>query len=404
MNVRRLAAAGLAVAALITLGTGLPAEEAAPVPPEVLSVLDFADNAGEPEWTWLSAGLADMLITDLAATELTVVDRDDTEAALEEQSLALSGLTDSRAAEIGKLLSADALITGSFAVSGEVLRIDARIVGVATGEVIGTASVDGRAENVFLLEAALAADVCRALGIEPPQGTGGRESGAGTASLPAARAYYEGLALQESGDVEAARLRFEEAADLDPLYSRPRYSMEESWQLLNDFRRLRRQREVNALWTKADALIRRLAAEPFLTDADILIAASAAGSPATGPDSPFETDPSMGSCSSPAVCLWNLQIVYWEIGTKSAEYFEDEATEEASLREMIALAGRAEEAWPDDEWLPEILYWEVFAHRWLGEWAETAAGCERLFAEWPDFRMGWALEDMYETALEHLGK
>jgi TolB-like protein len=411
-----IAAAVILASVLIPPVTGLSAEEVATIPPPgagsqvagdaqtVLSVLDFADNTGDPEWAWLSAGLSDMLITDLGRTGLPVVDRDDLNAVLEEQTLALSGITDDEAAAIGRILSADVLLSGAYAVSSGILRIDARIVDVGTGGVIGTAAAQGRAETVFLLETALAEEVCGVMGIEPPETAEGRGSGAGTDSLPAARAYYEGLALQESGDVEAARLRFEDAADLDPLYARPRYSLEESWQLLKDFRRLRRQREVNALWFKADALIRRLADRPFVSDSDILIAATAAGSPTTGPQSPFETDPSMGSCPTPAVCLWNLQIAYWEIGTKSAEYFGDEATKEASLRKMIVLARRAEEAWPDDEWLPEILYWEILAHRWLNEWPETAAGCERLFIEWPDFRMGWALEEMYEEALEHLGK
>lgn len=378
---------------------------AAQTPPEVLSVLDFTDNGDNAEWAWLSAGLADMLITDLAETDLSVVDRDDMNAVLEEQSLALTGLTDEGAVEIGRLVSADALLTGSFAVVGEILRIDAKIVDVTTGAVIGTAVADGHSQTVFELEKRLADEICRTLGISLlPERKVGRESGAGTTSLPAARAYYEGLLLQSSGDIEAAKVRFEEAADLDPLFAKPRYSLEESWELLKDFRRLRRQREVNALWTKTDALIRRLAADPFISDSEMIMAAYNAESSTEQTGRPLTDDPSFGSCSSPAVCLWNLQITYWEIGSKSAEYFDDETTRQAALMEIIALACQAEEAWPDDEWLSEIIYWETLAYRWLENWQETAAGCERFFVEWPDHRMAWAVEDMYEMALEHLAK
>ena len=359
---------------------------------QVLSILDFADNSGNPDYAWLSPGLADMLITDLAAADITLVDRADLSEALAEQSFALAGITDDTALVIGRMVRADALLTGAYALSGGTLRIDVRIADVTTGEVISTASVNGSPVAVFSLEARLAVEICTALGLEPPPGLGEP----GTVSLPAAKAYYEGLVLQTSGDVDSAKRRFEEAARLDPLYAKPRYSLEESWQLLKDFRALRQQREVNALWKKTEALKLRLAADPFITDTDIIIAANTAGIP-------LADDPTMGSCPNPAVCLWNLQIAYWGIGYKSNDYFGDIITEEAALREIIRLADQADSAWPDDKWLPEILYWQVFAHRWLGEWEEVRIGCERLFIEWPDFRMAWALEDMYEIALEELG-
>jgi len=385
-------------AALLILGTLLPAQEA-DAPATVLSIMDFTDHSGDADLAWLSAGLADMLLTDLAPSDLVLVDRDRLDAVLEEQSLALAGITDDQALQVGRLLMADALMYGSYALVGDNLRIDARISEVSTGEVITATSVRGGREDVLDLEARLARDLCTALGVPVPVGLGNP----GTVSLPAARAYYEGLILQRSGAVDEARMRFEAAAELDPLYAKPRYSLEESWQLLKDFRRLREQREVNALWTKAEALERRLAADPFVSDQDRLIAAYTAGSPTVRVGSAPEDDPTLGSCPSPAVCLWNLQITYWEIGNRSKQYFDDEATERAALNEMIRLARRAEEAWPEDEWLPEILYWEVFAHRWLGEWESVRKGCERFFIEWPGFRMAWALEDMYAAALEALG-
>jgi len=367
--------------------------------PKVLSILDFTDNSADSGYSWLSAGLADMLITDLAPAEITLVDRDDLNEALAEQSLALAGITDDSALVIGRMLSADAVLTGSYALSGTTLRIDARITDVTTGELITAASVSGPGGGVFTLEARLAVKICGALGITAPPGLGNP----GTVSQPAAKAYYEGLALQDSGDVEAAKNRFQEAAVLDPLYAKPRYSLEESWQLLKDFRSLRQQREVNALWKKAEALKVRLSEEPFTSDSDLIMETYTAGTPTVQTGTPPADNPTLGSCPSPAVCLWNLQITYWEIGSSSAEYFGDTATEKAALEEIISLADQADSAWPEDEWLPEILYWKVMGNRWLENWEEVRAGCERIFVEWPDFRMAWALEDMYETALEELG-
>ena len=353
--------------------------------PTVLSILDFTDNTDNTELAWLSRGLSDMLLTDLAPADITLVDRTDLEEALAEQSLALSGITDDESLAVGRLVMADSMLRGAYALSGGLLRIDARIVDVDTGSVTATAAVSGDKQSVFELEARLAGEVCGALGVEPPPGLGEPE----TSSLPAARAYYEGLVLQTSGEVIAAKSRFEEAAQLDPLYAKPRYSLEESWQLLKDFRTLRQQREVNDLWRKADSLRRRLAADPFLTDSEAIMAAY---------------DTTFGACPTPAVCLWNLQVTYWEIGSLSKNYFDDVSTEKAVLREIIRLADEGEAAWPDDEWIPEILYWQVMAHRWLENWEEVKTECERIFVEWPGFRMAWALEDMYETALQKLGE
>lgn len=358
----------------------------------VLSILDFTDNTDDIELAWLSRGLSDMLLTDLAPADITLVDRTDLEEALAEQALALSGMTEDESLAVGRMVMADSMLRGSYALSGGILRIDARIIDVETGSVTATAAAYGDKRSVFELEARLAREVCGALGVEPPPGLGDPE----TTSIPAARAYYEGLALQTSGDVAAAKSRFEEAAQLDPLYAKPRYSLEESWQLLKDFRTLRQQREVNALWRKADSLRRRLAADPFVTDSDAIMAAYTAG---TTP----QDDPAFGACPTPAVCLWNLQITYWEIGSLSKNYFDDTSTEEAALREIVRLADEGEAAWPEDEWIPEILYWQILAHRWLKNWEEVRTGCERIFIEWPDFRMAWALEDMYETALQKLG-
>ena len=368
-------------------------------PPLVLSILDFADNSGDENWSWLSAGLADMLVTDLSATDLVMVDRSDLDEILEEQKLALSGITDEGRLEIGRLLNADALLTGSYTISGGVMRIDFRVTDTTTGGIREAGSVSGASEALFVLENRLIFEICRVLEVSPPEVPAGPE----TTSLPAARAYYEGLVLQRSGAVDEARIRFEEAAELDPLYKKPRFSLEESWQLLNDFRKLRRQQEINALWRRAEALETRLAQNPFVTDTEAIMAAYTAGTPTVRTGSPPEEDPSLGSCPTPAVCLWNLQITWWEIGNLSREYFGDSETEEATLGEVVRLARLAEEQWPVDEWLPEILYWEVLVNHQLEEWEAVRTGCERIFVDWPTFRMGWALEDFYETALTNLG-
>jgi TolB-like protein len=70
--------------------------------------------------------------------EIMVVDRQRLKSVLDEQKLQDTGLTDSsKVLEVGKLLSAQYIITGSLSMSGEGLRIDARITSVSTGRMIG---------------------------------------------------------------------------------------------------------------------------------------------------------------------------------------------------------------------------------------------------------------------------
>jgi TolB-like protein len=70
--------------------------------------------------------------------EIVVVDRQRLKSVLDEQKLQATGLTDSsKVLEIGKLLSAEVIITGVLSQLGDDLRIDARITNVSTGRMIG---------------------------------------------------------------------------------------------------------------------------------------------------------------------------------------------------------------------------------------------------------------------------
>lgn len=69
--------------------------------------------------------------------DITVVDRERLDAVLDERKLQMAGLTDSSAAlEIGRMLSAQYMITGTVSEIGGWIRIDSRITSVATGRMV----------------------------------------------------------------------------------------------------------------------------------------------------------------------------------------------------------------------------------------------------------------------------
>ncbi|MBN1350423.1 VWA domain-containing protein [candidate division KSB1 bacterium] len=103
-----------------------------------LAVLDFQNNSGNPELDYLEKALAEMLVTNLGASQkLTLVERMRLASILEEHQLSLSGSIDeASAAKIGQLIGADHLLFGTIFESGETIRIDARICNATTGKII----------------------------------------------------------------------------------------------------------------------------------------------------------------------------------------------------------------------------------------------------------------------------
>jgi hypothetical protein len=84
------------------------------------------------------------------------------------------------------------------------------------------------------------------------------------------------------------------------------------------------------------------------------------------------------------------------------EQSEDELLRDRCYEEIAAIARVAETRYPKDPFLPETQYMELFGLRERGDWPALKAACERLMSQWPDYRMMWAIEDMYERALEGL--
>jgi TolB-like protein len=122
-----------------------------------LAVLKFVDTTSHERASYFQSweyGLAAMLITDLVQTEMfNIVDRVRLNVVLEEQELQTSGLVDpTTAVTIGKLIAAQYILTGTFMVVGEELKITAQVFSVEKGILLGASSVTGKTENFFLIE------------------------------------------------------------------------------------------------------------------------------------------------------------------------------------------------------------------------------------------------------------
>jgi DNA-binding winged helix-turn-helix (wHTH) protein/tetratricopeptide (TPR) repeat protein len=176
-----------------------------------IAVADFENVTANADDGWMAVGIAETVANDLRSFwDFRVLDR----RGLPEAARAGS-LEAARAARL------DLLVAGSYQRSGERLRITARVIDVATGEVLAHAKADGPGSDVFQLQDATVRHLLRSLPTSMPavaRRTGVRE----TSSLDAYRALTEGKLKLETLDpayVPDAVRDFEHAIALDPRYA-----------------------------------------------------------------------------------------------------------------------------------------------------------------------------------------
>ncbi len=103
-----------------------------------VAVMDFRNLTERNDLVYLEKAIPEIMITDLSLCDkITLVERSRLQEILDEMQLALSGVVDDeQVVAIGELAGANAILVGSITAAGEVFRIDARLVGVTSAEVL----------------------------------------------------------------------------------------------------------------------------------------------------------------------------------------------------------------------------------------------------------------------------
>lgn len=129
-----------------------------PLAPKALAVLDFDNNSGDSRYDPLGKGVASMMISDLSSVpSIQVVERQRLQDLMREMDLQRSRYFDpSTAQQLGQMVGAEYVLVGSLVAMQPKIRIDTRVVRVATGEVVKTAEVTGREDRLFELQQKLA--------------------------------------------------------------------------------------------------------------------------------------------------------------------------------------------------------------------------------------------------------
>ena len=114
-----------------------------------VAILPFTNLTGSPADDWMGQGIAEALVAGFPAGTATVVQRDSASAA---DRTAAAPVSVDDAVEVGRALDMPFVLAGAYQRFGGQLRITARVVSVAAGEVVRSAIVDGASHDLFDLQ------------------------------------------------------------------------------------------------------------------------------------------------------------------------------------------------------------------------------------------------------------
>jgi curli biogenesis system outer membrane secretion channel CsgG len=197
--------------------------------PATVAVLYFDYDGKTAGMEVLRKGLAQMLISDLTGQDRwLVVERERLESVLAEQKLGQSGKIDkATAAKLGKLLGARYLVLGSYFDLMGALRVDARLVSVETGEILGSAGSTGKPDDFLTVEQKIGQDLGRLLSQRVAQPSSGqtpttapkkptRPKAPARLKTRTAVAYSQALALLDNGQRDKAKAKLEDVVKEQP--------------------------------------------------------------------------------------------------------------------------------------------------------------------------------------------
>ncbi|MGD8276373.1 MAG: CsgG/HfaB family protein [Gemmatimonadota bacterium] len=166
----------------------------------------------------LSVGIQQTLLTELKENSaLRIIERSRMREVLAEQDLAASGRVDAEtAAKVGKALGARYAITGVFIDLNGNFRMDGRIVDVETTEILKTAQVQDRFENLYTMLFDLAGKITDDVDLPPLPQQVREQRREREIPAEALALYARGLDLQDSGRKDQAVEIYRQITDRFP--------------------------------------------------------------------------------------------------------------------------------------------------------------------------------------------
>jgi tetratricopeptide (TPR) repeat protein len=238
-----------------------------PAVANAVAVFDFANVTGEAADDWIGSGIAETVTADLKSLSgITVIARAQVFDALKNLSSAGNGSLDRRIAiDVGRRLGASWVVGGAYQRLGDLIRITAEFVEIATGAVARVVKVDGRVSDLFALQDRIVYELGQGLNLRLGESEVASIAQAETRSMEAYEAYSRGLInLRMAGRdaLDRAIHLLERAVGLDPSYAAAWAALGSAYDVKGSFL------SMDDLQRKAvEALQRSVALDPGLSNA-----------------------------------------------------------------------------------------------------------------------------------------
>jgi serine/threonine protein kinase/Tfp pilus assembly protein PilF len=201
-----------------------------------VAVLGFKNLSGNPEKSWLSTALSEMLTTELSqGDQLRTIPGE----SVAQMKISLSlpdaeSFSQKTLDRIRQNLGSDDVIVGSYLPLGEgLMRLDVRLQDAIAGETLASVSERGKESEIDDMIGRAGAELRAKLGIGALSDAQSALVRASVPSSPeAARLYSEGLQKLRLFDALAARDLLEKAVTLDPSHAPTHSALAQAWSLL----------------------------------------------------------------------------------------------------------------------------------------------------------------------------
>lgn len=187
---------------------------------KTIAISYFDNSSGDAKYNALSKGIADMLITDLSKIKgITIVEREKLEKLIQEIKLGQTKYFDQATAQkLGKGLGAQNILTGSFYILDNTIRMDARLIDVQTGGIIFAEQVSGNKNNFFALHQQLANLLAKKLNIPYSPDLSGLYKANEEVTLAEVVNFSNAIALQDDGMNADAKQLLEKTIKANPKF------------------------------------------------------------------------------------------------------------------------------------------------------------------------------------------
>lgn len=241
----------------VFLGLGLLFATARASAAPIVAVMPFRDLSGGAGKSPVGEAIRETVTADLKEiSDLKVVERSAIDKVLSEQNLQAnrSDLDASSTVKVGKLLGASLIATGAYQRAGGSVRLTARFVNVETGEVVGSAKVDGASSDFLQLQDRVTVELLRSAGLAKQGDRIAKRTRPKLKSLRAVEIY--GDAIAEPDDTKRVALLKQAVAE-EPTFE---YAARDLDALEKRLRALEKIQQ-SAVGKKVDALKQKIEAE-----------------------------------------------------------------------------------------------------------------------------------------------